>query len=196
MTIFETVKAAVTPKMAAERYGLNVGRNNMVRCPFHDDHHPSMKLNEDTFFCFGCGAKGDVIEFTSRLYDLKPLEAAKKLETDFNTTEAYLSLDQKLKVCRSQLGKEKSCIRLLQSYLQILRNWKTTFAPKTPDDEPDPRFVEACHMCECIQYMLNLLTIGSREEKADIVYSMTKDNKIALLQQYLLKIKENANKRK
>ena len=143
MTIFETVKAAVTPKMAAERYGLNVGRNNMVRCPFHDDHHPSMKLNKDTFFCFGCGAKGDVIEFTSRRYDLKPLEAA-----------------------------------------------------KTPDDEPDPRFVEACHTCECIQYILNLLTIGSREEKADIVYSMTKDNKIALLQQYLLKIKENANERK
>ena len=24
--------------------------------------HPSLKLNEDYFFCFGCGAKGDVID--------------------------------------------------------------------------------------------------------------------------------------
>ena len=45
MNIFETVKAAVTVKQAAEYCGLNVNRNNMVSCPFHNDRHPSMKLN-------------------------------------------------------------------------------------------------------------------------------------------------------
>lgn len=44
MTIFEAVKSTVTPKMAAEHFGLSVSRNGMVCCPFHDDRHPSMKL--------------------------------------------------------------------------------------------------------------------------------------------------------
>ena len=42
MTIFETVKTMVAPRMAAEHFGLSVSRNGMVCCPFHDDRHPSM----------------------------------------------------------------------------------------------------------------------------------------------------------
>lgn len=49
MTIFEAVKSTVTPRMAAEHYGMTVARNGMVCCPFHNDRHPSMKLNEDCF---------------------------------------------------------------------------------------------------------------------------------------------------
>ena len=54
MDIFATVKAAVTVRQAAEHYGLQGSRNSMVCCPFHDDRHPSMKLNERYFYCFGC----------------------------------------------------------------------------------------------------------------------------------------------
>ena len=54
MTIFEAVKTTVTPRMAAEHFGLSVSRNGMVCCPFHDDRHPSMKLYEDHYHCFGC----------------------------------------------------------------------------------------------------------------------------------------------
>ena len=70
MTIYETIKAAISVKQAAKHYGLNVNRNGMACCPFHNDRHPSLKLNEDYFFCFGCGAKGDVIDLVARLFDL------------------------------------------------------------------------------------------------------------------------------
>ena len=83
MNLFQTVKAAVTPTQAAENYGLTVSRNGMTCCPFHEDAHPSLKLNEDYFYCFGCEASGDVIDFTARLFGLSPYDAAKKLETDF-----------------------------------------------------------------------------------------------------------------
>ena len=79
MNLFETVKAAVTPRMAAERYGLPVRQGNMICCPFHDDRTPSMKLNEDYFYCFGCGASGDVIDLVARLFGLSSYDAAKKL---------------------------------------------------------------------------------------------------------------------
>ena len=47
--IFEAVREAVPVPLAAERYGLKANRAGMVRCPFHDDHTPSLKLNEDYF---------------------------------------------------------------------------------------------------------------------------------------------------
>ena len=63
MTIYENVKAAVTFRQAAEHHGLEVNRNSMTCCPFHKDRHPSMKLYDDHFYCFGCGDAGDVIDF-------------------------------------------------------------------------------------------------------------------------------------
>ena len=55
MNLFETVKASVSVPDAAKMYGLRPNHHGMVRCPFHDDRHPSLKLNEDYFYCFGCG---------------------------------------------------------------------------------------------------------------------------------------------
>jgi len=71
MTIYGTIKAAISVKQAAEHYGLKVNRNGMACCPFHNDRHPSLKLNEDYFFCFGCGAKGDVIDLVARLFNMR-----------------------------------------------------------------------------------------------------------------------------
>ena len=44
MTIYETIKAAICVKQAAEHYGLKVSHNGMACCPFHNDRHPSLKL--------------------------------------------------------------------------------------------------------------------------------------------------------
>ena len=83
MDIFATVKEALTIRQAAEHYGLHANRNGMACCPFHEDRHPSMKLNERYFYCFGCGATGDVIDLVARLFGLSSSEAAQKLAQDF-----------------------------------------------------------------------------------------------------------------
>ena len=79
MDLFTQVKMAVSVKEAAEYYGLEVKRGSMVCCPFHNDRTPSMKLNEDYFYCFGCGATGDVIDLVAKLFNLSSYDAAKKL---------------------------------------------------------------------------------------------------------------------
>lgn len=81
--LFTTVKSAVTTRQAAEYYGLKVSRNGMTCCPFHDDRHPSMKVDE-RYYCFGCHETGDVIDFTARLFGLTAYEAAQKLACDFH----------------------------------------------------------------------------------------------------------------
>ena len=70
MNVFEAVKQSVTTRQAAEHYGIRVGRNGMACCPFHNDKTPSMKLDR-RYHCFGCGADGDVIDFTAALYGLR-----------------------------------------------------------------------------------------------------------------------------
>ena len=83
MDLFTQIKMGVSVKEAAEYYGLEVNRGNMVCCPFHADRTPSMKLNEDYFYCFGCGAHGDVIDLVAKLFNLSSYDAAKKLAYDF-----------------------------------------------------------------------------------------------------------------
>lgn len=80
---FTQVKSQVTTRQAAERYGVPVNRSGMAYAPFHDDCHPSMKIDE-RFYCFGCHTTGDVIDFTAKLFDLSLYDAAKKLANDFN----------------------------------------------------------------------------------------------------------------
>ena len=80
--LYRLVKDNVTTRQAAAAYGLKVNRSGMACCIFHDDHVPSMKIDE-RYYCFSCHATGDVIDFTARLFNLSPLEAAKKLAADF-----------------------------------------------------------------------------------------------------------------
>ena len=182
MNQFETVKAAVTPRMAAERYGLPVRQGNMICCPFHNDRTPSMKLNEEYFYCFGCGASGDVIEFTSKLFGISALDAAKKLAADFGITGQKPSILARLQRGASQAEAERRCFRVLGDYLQILQDWKTNCAPQSPEDAIDPRYAEACHMLERIGNVLDILACGTPQERAEVVADLQKDNRLALME--------------
>ena len=84
MNLFETVKNNVSLREAAQAYGLEVNRHGKALCPFHNDRHPSLYVANDHYYCFTCGEHGDVIDFTARLFDLKPYDAAMKLVIDFH----------------------------------------------------------------------------------------------------------------
>lgn len=118
MNIFETVKSSIPVRQAAEYYGLQICKNNMTCCPFHPDKHPSMKLNDDYYYCFGCGATGDVIDLTARLFDLGKFEAAKKLASDFgidpdNPPTAAALAKPKHKMIRAFREDEQYCFRVI-----------------------------------------------------------------------------------
>ena len=168
-SVFEVVKQSVTAREAAELYGIAVGRGGMACCPFHDDRHPSMKV-DTRFHCFGCGADGDVIDFTARLYDLSPKGAAEKLAQDFG-----LSYDSKAPIRRSyvrqkteaQVRKEKRehGWRVLTDYYHLLRKWEADYSPKTADEAPHPRFLEAIQKKDYMGYLLDTFLDSSTEEQ-------------------------------
>ena len=156
MNQFETIKAAVTPRQVAEHYGLRVLRNGMTCCPFHKDRHPSLKLNEDYFHCFGCGASGDVIDFTARLFGLSPYAAAKKLETDFGIGAEHEPLPFPNHAEPSR-DREQLCICVLRDYLRHLRIWQLRYRPDEPGAPIHPRFSEAMKALPIVNHLLDCL---------------------------------------
>lgn len=167
---------------AALVYGISVGRNGMACCPFHDDRHPSMKVDR-RFHCFACQADGDVIDFTSRLFGLSSKEAALKLAEDFS-----ISFDRKghdppqKRVIKRKISEEmryrqaeQKCFRVLCDYLRLLERWKEEYAPKQPEDDWNPLFVEALHRQPYIEYLLDLLLSDSIEERAFVVAEYGKE---------------------
>ena len=170
-SVFEAVKQSVTVREAAQMYGIEVNRSGMACCPFHDDKNPSMKLNEEYFYCFGCGATGDVIDFTARLYNLSPKEAAEKLAQDFGL--AYDSqapprrryIRQKTEAQKFKEDRDHA-FRVLADYFHLLRKWETDYTPKTPEENPHPRFMEAIQKKDYVGYLLDFfLEDGPEEQK-------------------------------
>ena len=170
-SVFEAVKGSVTVREAAQMYGIEVNRSGMACCPFHDDKNPSMKLNEEYFYCFGCGATGDVIDFTARLYNLSPKEAAEKLAQDFGL--AYDSqapprrryIRQKTEAQKFKEDRDHA-FRVLADYFHLLRKWETDYTPKTPEENPHPRFMEAIQRKDYVGYLLDFfLEDGPDEQK-------------------------------
>ena len=176
-------------KEAAERYGLSVTRSGMARCPFHEDHSPSLKLNEDYYYCFGCHATGDVIDFTSRLLQVCKYHAAKQLAGDFGIyiydSETDVAVpevpeDPNLAVFRNN---EILCVQALSSYEWLLEEWMEEYAPEEPG-EFDPRYVHACHMLSPVKYLLDCLTVATFEERYAMVENLMEDDTIPKLRKF------------
>lgn len=183
MTIFEEVKNSVTARQAALQYGIKVGRNKMACCPFHNDHHPSMKVDIG-FCCFACGEKGDVIAYISKLFGLTPYEAARKLVEDFSIQLSSVNkAEKKRRKSSNKSTQSKSCmeyqlqqnfhqmeqrmIRVLCDYLHLLERWRELVAPKTPVEDWKEEYDVACHKICMVEYYLDILLQGSLEERAE-----------------------------
>ena len=167
--VFEAVKQSVSTREAAEFYGIKVRRNGMACCPFHDDKNPSMKVDQ-RFHCFGCGEDGDVIDFTAKLFDLSPKEAAEKLAQDFGLIYDSQApprrryVRQKTEAQKFREDRQR-CYRVLSDYYHLLKKWGIDHSPRTPEEEPHPRFVEAIQKKTYVEYLLDLFLYESEEEQ-------------------------------
>ena len=167
--VFEAVKQSISTREAAEFYGIKVSRTGMACCPFHDDKNPSMKVDQ-RFHCFGCGADGDVIDFTAKLFNLYPKEAAEKLAQDFGLIYDSQApprrryVRQKTEAQKFREDRQR-CYRVLSDYYYLLKKWEADRSPRTPEEEPHPRFVEAIQKKPYVEYLLDLFLYESEEEQ-------------------------------
>ena len=194
MRIFEIVKENVNLREAAELYGIDVNRYGKALCPFHNDRHPSLYVADDHYYCFACGEHGDVIDFVSRLFQLSPYDAARKLMADFHLSpdkppSAAALHAKRIRTEAQQLTEnERLCFSVLSDYARVLRDWKVQYAPQSPAEAPDERFVEACHKLDEVEYYLDILTSGNSYERSEVIHQQMADGKLDELRQRLEKI--------
>ena len=190
MNFFESVKQAVTTKQAAEAYGLEVDKYGMALCPFHEDHHPSMKLDQ-RYYCFGCHATGDVIDFTARLFGISPKSAALKLAQDFGIDpRPPTQSDIPILNAEPLHNPEQLCIRVLREYLRLLRIWKVRYRPAMPGDPLDDRFVESCQMEASTSDLLDALMDVDAALRNQAVEVLLQDGRIYDLKAYVARKKK------
>lgn len=80
---YAEIKRAVPTRQLLEHYGYKVNSRGWAICPLHMDRKPSMKVYPDGFYCFSCGAGGDVITFVAHTQGLTNDEAGKQIIHDF-----------------------------------------------------------------------------------------------------------------
>ena len=131
-----------------------------------------MKLNDTYYYCFGCGATGDVIDLTARLFDLSSLQAARKLAQDFGlgpdkSPSGAVALSKPLATLSDAQQEDIAyCLRVLHDYRDLLTQWQTEFAPLSPEEPLNERFVEALHMLDVVDDLMDCLAFGPPSQKA------------------------------
>ena len=93
MSNIEEVKQNNPMPEVVRRYGIEINRAGFCRCPFHNEKTASMKIYPTSFFCYGCGVGGDVIDFV-RLYERCDFKTAFRMlggEFDSHTKKHALS---------------------------------------------------------------------------------------------------------
>ena len=190
LNIFETVKQSVGLRQAASFYGLRIRRDGKALCPFHPDRHPSMQIyDDDHYYCFACGAHGDVIDLTAGLFHLLPADAAKKLAVDFridslNFRDPQLTESPAFPKSDTPASSGKHTwpadsaektihVRRMKAYFafcdyrQLLLRWKEQLAP-TPGETPSDNYCYCCNELSRIEQYLDILQPGSIYPEEDI----------------------------
>lgn len=80
----EDIKANVSMMEIVAKYGFQPNRAGFIHCPFHEgDRGASLKIYADSFYCFGCGAHGDIFDFIMSMDGISFKEAYLELGGEY-----------------------------------------------------------------------------------------------------------------
>ena len=182
MRLFNAVREAATAYDVAVNYGLRPNRAKMICCPFHQDKHPSMKVDR-RYYCFGCGAHGDAIDFVANLYGIGMKEAAIKIATDFHmsyddkpfTSFKQRNYEMKKNKARKWAEDKRELCQKISKLHSYLREMKIKYAPQNIEDSDwSPLFKLAVDDFETVDYYYELFILESTDEEQKKIYEELK----------------------
>lgn len=185
MNIFSEVKEHLTARQTAEYYGLKVRRNGTACCPFHDDKHPSMKIDKN-YHCFAYGVSGDAVDYVSRMFGLSQYDAALKLIDDFTLPveakgNTELSVQEKERIRREKTERERitriqerfekwcsQTIDMLRNCILEIDDVNRFLIGKPPDIIFSEDYAQMLHAEPLINYWLDILCMGDVSERQEL----------------------------
>lgn len=177
MDIFQTVRQAVTAEAVAERYGLRITHGKAL-CPFHRDTHPSLSFKDDFFYCFVCGAGGDATALTARIFDLTPIDAARKICADFSldagrrSTAYEIASSRRLRNDRVEQAawEEKTATKLCYCLVGVRRVLRQHVGMYPTDD-----LMIALQIVSRLEYLTDILCLGEKGERDELYHNHRKE---------------------
>ena len=167
--IFQDIKDRVDLKDLVRFYGLEVDRGGFACCPFHNERHPSFKVYEDHYHCFGCGEHGDHVDFVQKLYGLSNIEAAKQINKDFGlgleTGEIAKPITTRPRKNDEFMLWLAESVHTLIEYKKLLAYWEKVYDPRSPIDNVNDRYLESIHNKAYVEHCVDTLLFGSEQEK-------------------------------
>jgi len=99
-------KILISEELEKKTKVVKKGKDLWCCCPFHNEKTPSCKINDDqgSFYCFGCGAKGDIFTIYQDLFNYTFLDAVKELankagiKINFDSSTKYKKDDNYFKI--------------------------------------------------------------------------------------------------
>lgn len=146
---------------------------------------------DDRFYCFGCHASGDVIDFTARLFGISLKDAAKKLSEDFGI-DPRPPAQSDIPNCYAEppRDRERLCICVLRDYLRHLRIWQLRYRPEEPGDPIHPRFAEAMKALPTVNHLLDCLLGNDLLLAKETAEVLCREGHIRQLSEYLKTLSE------
>lgn len=126
------------------------GNSFKARCPFHNEKTPSFFVSpaRQSYYCFGCGAKGDIFTFVEEMEGLDFREALKFLaekagvELKYERGESKTEKDKVINILEDatlffekELANNKSALKYIISRginNETIKNWRIGYAPCPP----------------------------------------------------------------
>ena len=124
----------ISVKEVFQRYiGGEINNKGFSKCPFHNERTASFTLYEKnkSFYCFGCGAGGNVINLVAKALNISYYEAMKRLDEDYSLglfqkvikTDARRSKEA-IERARKQLKQEQLQLKQKDNYFKLLDCFK------------------------------------------------------------------------
>lgn len=189
--IFQAVKESLDICTVIQTYTgqelRRTGRSFVGLCPFHTEKTPSFSVQPDRgyYHCFGCDAKGTVIDFVMNYYQLGALDAAKKLAEDFGIPIPDLrrmSPEERKRIREQQEQQKKQRARKkaleawsTQAYIDVcaLRCMCFQSLCTAQDYYEHPEFVHTLEYCD---HILDILSYGTEAEKAAVLEAKLRED--------------------
>ena len=164
---------------------MQVKRNGLACCPFHDDRHPSMKIDKN-YHCFACGVGGDVIDYVSRRYGLSQYDAALKLIEDFSLPvdirgNTELGVQEKERIRREKAERERvihirkrfekwcnQTVDILKNCILEIDSVNRFLIGKPPDIIFSEDYAQMLHAEPLMNYWLDILCMGDVAERQEL----------------------------
>lgn len=105
--------------------GQRFNKSGFICCPFHDEKTPSFKVkrynDKDRYYCFGCGAKGDNIDFVKNYKNMTYIEACNYLgiELDTNQKEIYTNFERVEKEAKQYATYKKYTFIRMHTFVDV-----------------------------------------------------------------------------